>query len=370
VSIKFLTAVGQQPDQIERFRNEARIHHSLYHPGIATLYDYLEVGGVPCLVMEWVDGPPLLEWAAGRTSRDIVWCFGEIACGLAYLHARHVVHRDIKPANIRIGRDGRPRLLDFGIAHDYRSPKLTTAGMVTGTVEYMAPELLRGGDAAPQSDVWAWGISLYEVLTGHVPFSAGTHTELCRRIAHERPSGAGRSVPGLPPACDALLLRCLEKQPRLRPANGNELVAAVDAILGNRASPEPSRFRPKPIHWVAGGAVAMGLAAGVATLVTAPPGPGHPTSATFQPAGSRPVSSEIEPAPPPATPPQTMVKVRFEGMYGQRDIFISGHKIGTTDFNHEFEYGQKLDVECRSGNQTVQRRTLDVGLQTNLTCTQ
>jgi serine/threonine-protein kinase len=371
VAIKVLSAVGSRGNTVERFRNEARIHRSLYHPGIATLYDYLEVGGVPYLVMEWVDGPPLLEWTSGRSWRDRLWCFGEIACALAYLHARHVVHRDIKPANIRIGQDGRPRLLDFGIAHDSRTPHLTTIGLVPGTLNYMAPELLRGEPASPQSDVWAWGVSLYEVLTGQVPFDGATDAELCRRISQERPIGVRRSMADLPPACEDLLRRCLEKQPRLRPANGDALAAAVDTILSNQPLTGASWSVPRPLRWTLAASAVLGGVTVVAILVTSatsrPPTPAPPP---LPAAASLPVRSEPPATHPEPAAPKTMVRVRFEGMYGQREIYISGHKIGTTDFNHEFEYGQTLDVECRNGNQPVERRTLDVGLQTNLTCTQ
>jgi serine/threonine protein kinase len=178
VAIKVLTLQKSGNGEFgDRFINEARIQARLHHQGIATLYDYSDAGGHPCIIMEYVGGQTLDELIRQGGPFNPVYAlkiFLAVSEAVSYIHSNSIVHRDIKSNNIKIDPAGEVKLLDFGIAKSASSPKLTAVGDVIGTFAYMAPELLRGGIADARSDIWALGILLYEMLLGDVPFRADT----------------------------------------------------------------------------------------------------------------------------------------------------------------------------------------------------
>lgn len=215
-AIKVLTHVTGSEGMLERFFNEARIQASLHHPNIATLYDFAELNGLPCIIMEYVDGQTLAERvrpSGPLPLAESLYIFQAVVEAIAYMHDHGVVHRDIKSNNIKIGLDGRVKLLDFGIAKSEASPGLTATGSVIGTIEYLSPEQLMGGVADARSDIWALGVLLYEMVTGKVPFEATTLGELCEKIKRVKYPPVSVLNPSAAREVCAIVSNCLKKNP-------------------------------------------------------------------------------------------------------------------------------------------------------------
>lgn len=163
-----------QKEMGDRFRNEAYIQSSVSHPNIARLYEYLVTGETACIIMEYVDGDPLdvyLHRKGKLSSEETENIIKQIAAALAYLHGKDILHRDIKPQNFKVQSNGTVTMLDFGIAKNKYTPKLTQQGYMVGTTEYMAPEQFRQ-QVEKKSDTWSLGVLAYELVTGHMPFGA------------------------------------------------------------------------------------------------------------------------------------------------------------------------------------------------------
>src|ERR671916_172806 len=202
-AVKVLTAQATQTAGfVQRFFNEARIQASLQHPNVATLYDFCEVQGQPCIIMEYVDGQTVSERIAAYRAplplSETVHVFEKVCEAIDYIHRHGVIHRDIKANNIKISSTGQVKLLDFGIAKGQDSRQLTQAGSVIGTLQYLAPELIRGGTADASGDIWALGVLLYEMVTGRMPFDAATVGDLCDRIGRVEYAPPAQVNPGVP----------------------------------------------------------------------------------------------------------------------------------------------------------------------------
>ena len=219
-AIKVLTvAARREPDFVERFFNEARIQASLQHPNIATLYDFLEFQGQPCIVMEYVDGQTLCDRVrpyGALHPAEALQIFAAVVDAVAYVHRHGIIHRDIKSNNIKISSGGQVKLLDFGIAKGSTSPGLTATGSVVGTLEYISPEQLTTGTADPRSDIWALGVLLYEMVTGRVPFEAQTLGALCDKIGRVEYAAPRAVNPTVPVEVASIIARCLRKNPAER----------------------------------------------------------------------------------------------------------------------------------------------------------
>lgn len=263
VAIKFMRALGELPDARARFINEARVHAALQHANIATLYEFHEVQGAPCIVMEFVDGPTLSELLKQRGPLPLEQALRiliSITEALVYVHQNGIVHRDLKTSNVKIDGRGQVKLLDFGISRAGSSPRLTGAGLVIGTVEYLAPEQLIGEPASAKSDIWSLGILLYELLTGSVPFHGSSPTavaEAIRRGSYAAPSRLGI---GVTPAVDALIAGCLAVRAEDRFADAEELLDAARAVLrsGDRASTGGDTLAPLRAVWRRGQSIDVG----------------------------------------------------------------------------------------------------------------
>lgn len=235
-AIKVLTNSSRGGDFVERFFNEARIQASLQHPNIATLYDFLELQGRPCIVMEYVDGQTLSDMVRPHGPLpldDALRIFESVVDAIACVHEHGIVHRDIKSNNIKISSKGQVKLLDFGIAKGQTSPGLTEAGSVVGTLEYLSPEQLATGTADFRSDIWALGVLLYETTTGRVPFEAQTLGTLCEKIGRAEYPPPLQINPALPRDLVAIISRCLKKSPSERFASAKAL---QDEVRKLRAS--------------------------------------------------------------------------------------------------------------------------------------
>ena len=247
VALKVLLVPASDDDDPERFRREWRATMALSHPGIVRLLDGGEQDGRRYVSMELVDGASLdsmLE-KQGLALRRKVEIVRDVARALAHAHGRGVVHRDVKPANIMIDREGHARLLDFGLARGVDDKSFTASGQILGTALYMSPEQA-GGERkkqGPHSDVYALGALLYHALVGRPPFAGESLPEIVKRILLDAPVPPRKLVPSIPAALEALVLRCLAKEPEHRPGAGEAAFDLENYLTGKAGSARPRTRR-------------------------------------------------------------------------------------------------------------------------------
>src|SRR5579864_2444213 len=236
VAVKLLhPQFATDPEFLERFRREARAAARLSHPNIVPIYDVGEDNGIPYIVMELVEGGNLkdrIRAAAPLADAEIRAIGAALAATLDYAHQKGLIHRDVKPQNVLLGEDGRPRLTDFGIAQAMASSGLTRTGAVMGSVHYIAPELVRGRTASPQSDIYSLGAVLYEMATGRVPFQGETDLSVALAHVEETPAPPRALNSRLAPDLEASILRALSKAPDLRFGSA---AAFAEALRSGRA---------------------------------------------------------------------------------------------------------------------------------------
>jgi hypothetical protein len=239
------------PLQRERLRREARAAAALEHPGICTVYALEELDGQLFIATEFVDGHTLRdEIASGRlpSPHEVTATAREIASALAAAHARTIAHRDLKPENVMRTRDGRIKILDFGLARadgsssDPLSVRVTRPSAVVGTPAYMAPEQLTGLPSDARADVFAFGVLLYEYASGVHPFSAPTELATVGRVLESEPTPIERIAPQIPGVVAAVVGRCLQKAPEARFASAAGIAQALDSGE-NAGQPAPISAR-------------------------------------------------------------------------------------------------------------------------------
>ncbi|MGH2677125.1 MAG: protein kinase domain-containing protein, partial [Actinomycetota bacterium] len=217
VAVKVIRQRFAEDDRfVARFRREARAAASLGHPNVVAVHDVGVHQGSPFLVMEYVPGRTLTELVRdnGPLPPDRVCEIGEgVAQALGAAHAAGIVHRDVKPGNVMVTADGRVKVLDFGIARALRWTPLTDTPAVQGTVEYMAPEYVRGEGADPRSDLYSLGSVLYELATGKPPFTGDSPLQIAYRHLEEAPAPPDAVRQGVPPRLSAIIVRLLAKHP-------------------------------------------------------------------------------------------------------------------------------------------------------------
>ena len=255
VAIKVLPpSMVRDPDRIARFEREARAAGSLNHPNIVAVYDTGHDGDTYWIASELVAGEPLAGVIrhGPLAPRKAIEIAAQIADGLAAAHTAGIVHRDLKPANIMVARDGRVKILDFGLAKQRRpgaasttvdlsgdlNGDLTGEGVVMGTAGYMSPEQVRGEEVDHRSDLFSAGVVIYETLTGTRAFSGGSSVEVMHAILTDDPPELPASVP---PALAGIVGRCLEKEPHRRFQSAADLAFALQS--SSRAM-QPAR-KPK-----------------------------------------------------------------------------------------------------------------------------
>ncbi|HEX9053025.1 MAG TPA: serine/threonine-protein kinase [Anaeromyxobacter sp.] len=234
VAVKALDVkLARSKEIVERFRREGRAYAKLRHEAIVQVHDLVEKDDGLYLVTEFVDGADLARVVhkGGALPADCVAVVAaRIADALDYVHYNALLHRDVKPANVMVSRDGEVKLMDFGIAKGEADMSLTRAGMLIGSPSYMAPEVLAGAEAGPPADVWALGVTLYELLTGEKPFRGRDAEDLFAAIQR----GRFRRVRALAPSCPRRLARaverCLSHAPQQRFKSAGALARALDAI--------------------------------------------------------------------------------------------------------------------------------------------
>lgn len=276
-------------DLRRRFELEARAASVLNHPAIVTVYDVGETNGVSWIAMEWVEGRTLREVLADGTLpiREALAIGRQIAEGLCAAHERGIVHRDLKPENVMVGRDGRTRILDFGLARQtltgalsgshsgietLASPVAVTGeGVILGTVGYMSPEQASGLPADARSDQFALGLIVYELVTGRRAFACATAVETLSAIIKEEPPPPSSLRHDVPPALESLIARCLAKRPEDRFGSTKEVAAALAADATGSASvffsPTLTAIRTRPAGTRRASLRRAGLVLGAAVLL-------------------------------------------------------------------------------------------------------
>jgi serine/threonine-protein kinase len=230
----------------ERFRREAKSTQMLSHPNVIEIFDHGETGdGTPYMVMELLEGRTLAELLMDGLlplSRSISIMI-QLARGIARAHDLGVVHRDLKPENLFVCRraDGSDlvKILDFGIARSRNDPRLTSAGELFGTPQYIAPERVSAGEAGPSVDLYAIGVIFYEVATGKLPFEASDPATFLVKHLKERPPPPRLVEPRVPGKLDALVTQLLEKDPRARPVDAHRVEQDLLALAGAIDAPVP-----------------------------------------------------------------------------------------------------------------------------------
>src|SRR3954451_19093060 len=234
VALEFLPAsLKSDPESRARLLNEARAASMLRSPNIAVTYDIGEESGTDFIVMEYVDGELLSSRIARgpMPTREVIEIGIQVADALDEAHSRGIIHRDIKSANLMRTERGLVKVLDFGLAkfiangaaRDVTHAQMTMAGIVVGTVSYMAPEQALGRPIDHRVDLFSLGVVLFELLTGRMPFDGATPTEIIDHILHEVPAPPSRYTPGVPPSLDAIVARALEKDPEFRYQHATEI---------------------------------------------------------------------------------------------------------------------------------------------------
>ena len=231
VALKFLPRhLVHHSDRLEGFYREVRLARLVSHPNVCRLFDIGENDGEPFITMEYVDGEDLaaLLRRIGRLPREKAIEIGRQLCeGLAAAHDRGVLHRDLKPGNVLLDGLGQVRISDFGIASRAAEQDERADRTLSGTPAYLAPELYAGEAASTKSDTYALGLILYELFTGRAPFRASSVSALADAHQHEYPAKPSSLVAEIDPVVDRIILRCLEKDPRMRPQSSLAVAAAL-----------------------------------------------------------------------------------------------------------------------------------------------
>ncbi len=284
VALKFLPeAATSNVGLLTRFYDEVRIARKVTHPNVCRVYDIGEVQGQPFLSMQYIDGEDLgsLLRRIGRLPADKATEFARKLCaGLAAAHAQGVLHRDLKPANVMIDSKGQVMITDFGLAGF--ADRLAGAEVRNGTPAYMAPEQLTGKEVSVQSDLYALGLLLYEMFTGRQPFEAESLEAMIRARESSSLQNPSTLIRDMDPAVERAILRCLQPDPRMRPASALAVAAALPggdplaAALAAGETPSPEVVAAAGDNEALRPAVAIAALAGVAValaayLILAPP---------------------------------------------------------------------------------------------------
>ena len=271
VAIKVLPkAFSSDPDRLRRFELEAQSAGSLNHPNILVIYHVGVDDGSPYIVSELLEGETLRDKVAGGAvpQRKALDYGLQIAHGLAAAHEKGIIHRDLKPENIFVNKDGRVKILDFGLAKltqaaddpmhtDLPTRKLQTdPGTVMGTIAYMSPEQVRAKPLDHRTDIFSFGVILYEMLTGKMAFHGDSTADLMSAILREDPPRLSTTNSAVPPALERVIDHCLEKSPEERFHSASDLAFAIEAlstttVVSGAAPLTGIAARRKPLAWLA-----------------------------------------------------------------------------------------------------------------------
>jgi len=242
VAIKLLKPdiVDSMPNLIERFTREGEALRQLNHPNIVKMLDAVEEDGMHYLIMEYVGGgslEDLLQQEPQLPVNHVLEIALDLADALTRAHRLKIIHRDIKPANVLLAEDGTPRLTDFGVAHMGTRTRVTETGSLIGTYSYLSPEAARSEDIAGRADIWAFGVMLYEMLAGRLPFKAEVPTAVLIQILNDTPPDLAELRPDTPRPLINLINRMLMKDPAQRIPSVRQVGAELEAIIQGLDTP-------------------------------------------------------------------------------------------------------------------------------------
>ena len=332
VAIKMLNAdLARNPELVQRFKSEARAQANLNHPNLATLYSFIIDQGNAFMVMEFVEGETfeqIIRRDGPMNPHNAVPWFKQALLGIGAAHRMGIIHRDIKPSNLMLNRQGMVKVMDFGIAKAVGARGMTRTGTQLGTLAYMSPEQIQNENVDVRSDIYALGVTLYEMLCGHVPFESGSDFRIMQDQVMTPPPPLTHYYSYAPREFEAVVAKALEKNPgdrfqtveafgaalehpdRLAPATPPVVVAPPprpplsDSIRIAAAPspapplplkiavPPPPKPSPRPVKWIIICAVAAILVVLLAVLLW--PNESHGTS---------PPSAQMAPAPAPTPQP-------------------------------------------------------------------
>jgi eukaryotic-like serine/threonine-protein kinase len=231
VALKFLPPTGGEKEK-SRLIREARAVAQLDHPNICTVYEIGDSEGIPYIAMAYIEGETLKDRIENGplAMNEIIDYTRQIARGLQSAHRKHITHRDIKSANIMITPDGQIKIMDFGLAKLAGRTQLTQEGSTAGTVMYMSPEQARGEDVDHRTDIWSFGVVLYEMLTGRLPFQSEYETAAVYSILNEDPPPIGNLNPDVHPELEAIVKKALQKNKEDRYQQLDELLTDLEVL--------------------------------------------------------------------------------------------------------------------------------------------
>jgi serine/threonine-protein kinase len=237
----------------KRFFREAELAGNLQHPNITTIYDFGVEDGVPYIVLEFLTGEDLdrkIKRGEDLPLKEKVRILTEVCKGLHYAHEGNIIHRDIKPANIRIQEDGSVKIMDFGIAKSlHLESHLTQTGMTLGTAAFLAPEQIRGERLDRRTDIFSLGVLMYNLFTYRKPFSGEVISAIIYSILNKEPEPIRALIPDFPRSLEAVLARCLAKDPAARYATALEVQRALERVqeeLGRAPAAHPLAEELRP----------------------------------------------------------------------------------------------------------------------------
>ncbi|MFZ4621497.1 MAG: protein kinase domain-containing protein [Bacteroidota bacterium] len=243
VALKFLTKnVGSTESDRQRFMQEAKAAATLNHPNICTVYDVSEFEGQLFIAMEFIDGETLRDRSANISVKQSIEIGIQVAEALAAAHEKGIIHRDIKPENVMLRKDGLVQIMDFGLAKQQGASRLTREGNTVGTMGYMSPEQVQGFNVDHRSDIFSFGVLLYELLSGQSPFKGMHETAIIYEIVNVDPEPISILKPELPPDLDAILLECLAKDADERYQSAKEIVKDLRKLKRESSRQTASRI--------------------------------------------------------------------------------------------------------------------------------
>jgi len=234
VAVKVLRAeLSQREDVLQRFRSEAIALGRLNHPNIATVYAFAKDGERYYMALEYINGESLDRLLSRRKKlpwQEAVHYACHVLDGLEHAHRLNVIHRDVKPSNILVAHTGTVKIMDFGIARILEKTRQTKQGYLVGTLEYMSPEQIQGKEVDARADLYSFGIVLYEMITGCLPFRKNTEYDLLKAQIEETPQPPRFFAPDIPPNLENIILRSLAKKPADRFDSALKFATALRAI--------------------------------------------------------------------------------------------------------------------------------------------